>query len=207
MIRRTLLFTAISTLVATRLALTWGVAHGQVLNQDESLAATPVTANDVLRGLQAFYAKTARPDGSFAPGVDPDYRGLSDSAYSDLAPVTYAVTIHKTFGWKLPHEAETTRFLLSRQREDGAFFNVAGTVDPASAEGRTYNTTQALVALRALGLRPRHNPLPIFEEILKQDYKSLPAFSTSFFPLAYLCYGQPIPQPADRAIRATMVQD
>jgi geranylgeranyl transferase type-2 subunit beta len=34
----------------------------------------------------------------------------------------------------------------------------------------------------------------------------LPAYSTSFFPLAYLAYGQPIPAEADRRIRATMKQ-
>src|SRR5204862_334409 len=37
--------------------------------------------------------------------------------------------------------------------------------------------------------------------------KALPAFSTSFFPLAYLCTGQPIPEKADAGIRALMVQD
>src|SRR5437660_254191 len=60
------------------------------------------SADDILRELGNFYEKTARRDGSFTPGIDPDYLGMSDSAYSDLAPVTYAVTIHKTFGWKLP---------------------------------------------------------------------------------------------------------
>jgi geranylgeranyl transferase type-2 subunit beta len=167
----------------------------------------PVAAEDVLRGLREFYARTARADGSFAPGVDPKYLGMSDCAYSDLAAVTYAVTVHKTFGWTLPHEEQTLRFLLSRQKPAGEFFNVGGTVDPASAEGKTYNTTQGLVALRALGAGPRFNPLPVFEEILKQDYKALPAYSTSFFPLAYLCYGRPIPEQADRGIRALMVQD
>src|SRR5262245_29575281 len=89
-------------------------------------AATPA---EVLAGLKGFYANTALPDGSFRPGIDPKYRGMSDSAYSDLAPVTYAVILHKTFGWKLPHEEKTKEFLLSRQKKDGAFFNVAGTVD------------------------------------------------------------------------------
>src|SRR4051794_29751485 len=60
------------------------------------------TAAQVLAGLQSFYKQTARPDGSFQPGVDPAYVGMSDSASSDLAPVTYACTIHKTFGWRLP---------------------------------------------------------------------------------------------------------
>jgi len=165
-----------------------------------------VTAPQVLEGLREFYAKTARDDGSFSPGIDPDYRGMSDSAYSDMAAVTYAVVLQRTFGWKLPHEPQTAEFLLSRQLPNGDFFNVAGTVDPKSAEGRVYNTTQGLVALKALGLAPRHNPLPVFEEILKQDYKTLPAYSTSFFPLAYLAYGKAIPPEADRRIRAMMVQ-
>jgi geranylgeranyl transferase type-2 subunit beta len=160
----------------------------------------------VLSGLRSFYEKTGRSDGSFTPGIDPTYRGMSDSAYSDLAAITYAVVLHKTFGWKLPYEEKTAELLLSRQQPNGDFFNVKGTVDPKSAEGRVYNTTQGIVTLHALGLKPRYNPLPVFEEILKQDYKTLPAFSTSFFPLAYLAYGEPIPAEADRRIRATMQQ-
>src|SRR5687767_397570 len=75
----------------------------------------PVSASPqaVLAGLRDFYQKTARPDGSFSPGIDPEYLGMSDSAYSDLAAVTYAVTLHKTFGWKLPHEQKTIDFLHS----------------------------------------------------------------------------------------------
>src|SRR5258708_18843757 len=115
---------------------------------------------------------------------------MSDAAYSALAAVTYAVTIHKTFGWRLPYEEKTGAFLRSRQKPGGDFVNVAGTVTPESPEGRTYNTTQGLVALHALGLKPRYDPLPVFEAILKEDYKQLPAYSTSFFPLAYLCAGQ-----------------
>jgi hypothetical protein len=119
-----------------------------------------LSADDVLKGLRAFYQKTARPDGSFQPGIDPAYRGMSDAAYSDLAAVTYAVVLHKTFGWKLPDEQKTAEFLWSRQKPSGEFFNVAGTVSPDSPEGRTYNTTQGLVALHALGLKPKHDPRP-----------------------------------------------
>jgi hypothetical protein len=158
----------------------------------------------VLSGLRTFYEKTGRGDGSFTPGIDPAYRGMSDSAYSDLAAITYAVVLHKTFGWKLPHEEKTVELVLSRQQPNGDFLNIKGTVDPKSAEGRVYNTTQGIVALRALGLKPRFNPLPVFTEILKQDYKTLPAYSTSFFPLAYLACGELIPAEADRRIRATM---
>jgi hypothetical protein len=162
--------------------------------------------SDVLKGLRSFYTKTARDDGSFQPGIDPDYQGMSDSAYSDLAPVTYAVILHKTFGWKLPHEEKTRDFLLSRQQEDGAFINVGGTGDPKSSQARLYNTTQGLVALHALGVRPRHDPLPVLAAVLEGDYKKLPAYTTSFFPLAYQAYGKRFPADADKKIRALMIQ-
>ncbi|QDU23193.1 prenyltransferase/squalene oxidase repeat-containing protein [Urbifossiella limnaea] len=157
--------------------------------------------------LRGFFANTARPDGSFRPGIDPAYEGMSDSAFSDLAPVAYAVVLHKTFGWKLPDEAKTREFLLGRQRDDGSFFNVAGTVGPDSAAGRAYNTTMAVMALKALNTKPRRDPLPVFDAVLKTDYKELPAYMTSFFPLAYLASGKAIPPEADRKIKALMEQD
>jgi geranylgeranyl transferase type-2 subunit beta len=165
------------------------------------------TPDEVLAGLQQFFAKCAKPDGSFRPGVDPKYEGISDSAYSDLAPVAYAVVIHKTFGWKLPDEAKTRAFLLSRQQKGGAFVNEAGTVDPKSAAGRAYNTTMALMALHALGTKPRYDPLPVFDVVLRADYKELPLYMTSFFPLAYLASGKAIPADADKKIKALMVQE
>ena len=162
---------------------------------------------EVLAGVKDFLKKTAKPDGSFRPGIDPDYRGMSDSAYSDLAPVAYAVIISKTFGWQLPHEQKTKDFLLGRQKPTGEFVNVGGTVDPKSAAGKAYNTTMALMALRALDAKPKHDPLPVFDAVLKEDYKKLPMYMTSFFPMAYRCAGKAIPAEADRKIKALMVQD
>jgi geranylgeranyl transferase type-2 subunit beta len=161
---------------------------------------------EVLAGLRQFYARTAQADGSFRPGIDPDYKGMSDSAYSDLAPPTYAVILHRTFGWKLPHEAQTRSFFLSRQGADGTFVNGAGTADRKSSLARLYNTTQGLAALRALGAKPRFDPLPVLEEVLHKDYKDLPLYTTSFFPLAYQAAGRPFPPDADRKMRALLVR-
>src|SRR4030095_11270742 len=170
-------------------------------------AVRSVDLQAVFKGLREFYAKSAKDDGSFQSGINPDYQGMSDSAFSDLAAITYACTIHKSFGWELPHQEKTVELLLSRQKPSGEFVNVAGKGAPGSPPGRTYNTTQALVALKALGVKPRFDPLPVFEEILRADYKTLPPYSTSFFPLAYLCAGAPIPEKADRGIRDLMAQD
>jgi prenyltransferase beta subunit len=164
------------------------------------------STEDVLKGLQAFAKTTARADGSFRPGVDPEYRGMSDSAYSNLAPVTYAVVIHRTFGWTLPHEDKTLTWIINRQQKDGAFTHAAGTVDPKSAQGRVYNTTMALMALKGLDSRPAYDPLPVFAKVMEKDYKNLPAYSSSFFPLAYRLAGAKMPDGADQAMRATMIQ-
>jgi geranylgeranyl transferase type-2 subunit beta len=170
------------------------------------MAADRLTPADVLAGLRDFYKKTAKDDGSFRPGLDPDYEGMSDSAASDLAPVTYAVIIHKTFAWPLPDEKKTIAFLQGRQKEDGVFFNVAGTNDPKGPSARVYNTTQGIVALHALGARPKYDPLPVFEQVMKGDYKDLPPYSTSFFPLAYRAAGKTWPKEFDHRVRAVMVQ-
>jgi hypothetical protein len=90
--------------------------------------ASEIKPAEVLEGVRGFFKKTALPDGSFRPGIDPAYKGFSDTAYSDLAAVTYAVVLHKTFGWILPEK--TVAFLLARQKEDGAFVNVQGAADP-----------------------------------------------------------------------------
>jgi geranylgeranyl transferase type-2 subunit beta len=160
----------------------------------------------VLVGIRDFFEKTANADGSFRPGIEPSYKGMADTAYSDLAAPAYAVILHKTFGWRLPHEAKTRQFLQSRQGEDGAFFNVAGTVDPKSLQGRLYNTTQGVVALHALGMKPKHDPRPVLAGVLDGDYKALPSYTTSFFPLAYLAVGGPYPMEADRKVRSLLVQ-
>ena len=179
----------------------------QLTASERAAETTPrVGPEKVLKSLHTFFGKTARADGSFQPGIDPDYKGMSDCAYSDLAAVTYAVILHKTFGWKLPHEAKTRAFLLSRQRKDGAFVNVKGSADPKSSQARVYNTTQGLVALHALGTRSRFDPLPVFATVLEGDYKKLPAYSTSFFPLAYQAWGKPFPAAGDKKLRATMIQ-
>src|SRR6478609_9369654 len=128
-----------SVLVAALLVLSFG---SRVVAADK-----PPSQDQILDDLRTFFKKTAKSDGSFRPAIDPDYEGMSDSAFSDLAPVAYAVVIHRKFGWQLPNEEKTRQFLLARQQEDGAFFNVAGTADPKSAAGRAYNTTMALMAL------------------------------------------------------------
>jgi len=54
-----------------------------------------VKADEVLAAVRTFFQKTALPDGSFRPGIDPAYQGYSDTEYSDLAAITYASSCTK----------------------------------------------------------------------------------------------------------------
>ena len=157
-------------------------------------------------GLREFYRKTALPDGSFRPGGDPAYEGMSDSAYSDMAPTTYAVVLHRTFGWTLPHEDRT----LARVAWTGSKPTVPSSTRPAPPicacrRPGSYNTTQGIVALVA-PVPTRHDPRPVFAEVMRDDYKGLPAYSTSFFPLAYELSGEKLPAEYDRKLRSQMIQ-
>jgi hypothetical protein len=55
-------------------------------------------------------------------------------------------------------------------------------------------------------VRPKYDPLPVFAAVLQGDYKTLPAYSSSFFPLAYRVCGKRFPAESDRKLRATMKQ-
>src|SRR4051812_17388779 len=96
----------------TRIVLLVALLIASAASAGETSKPSP---EQVLDGVRDFFAKSANADGSFRPGIDPKYGGLSDSAYSDLAPTTYAVILHRTFGWTLPDEAKTRDFLLARQ--------------------------------------------------------------------------------------------
>src|SRR6202007_452912 len=81
-------FMLTNTLRLAALALPFLIASAPAARAADPKHPTP---DEVLSGLKDFFAKNAKPDGSFSPGLPPKYEGISDSAYSDLAPVAYAV--------------------------------------------------------------------------------------------------------------------
>ncbi len=149
-----------------------------------------------------FIQRCARDDGGYAPSPDPAYKGNSDTGLSDLAAVTYAATLAKTMGWKLPHVEKSIDFIHRHQKKDGSFANQGGTMDPADNLAILYNTTQAVVALRALGEKPKIDPSPIMSRFFeKEAYKNLPWYTTSFFPLFYAVIDKPFPKEYDTVLR------
>ena len=114
-----------------------------------------------------FILRCRRDDGSYAPSPDTGYAGESDTKLSDLAAVTYAAVLAKTMGWELPEPKRSAQFIARHQREDGRFVNQGGEHDADSALGVLYNTTQGVVALRALGERPRIDPTPVIDQLAR----------------------------------------
>jgi len=155
----------------------------------------------------AFIRRCARADGGYAPSPDPAYKGNSDTGLSDLAGVTYAATLAKTMGWQLPHAERSVAFIHRRQRSNGAYENQGGSMDPKSNLAVLYNTVQAVVALRALGDRPKIDPAEVMDRFfVDKAFAKLPWYTTSFFPLFYAALGKPFPEPFDRALRDLQVR-
>jgi len=150
----------------------------------------------------AFIRRCGRDDGGYAPSPDPAYPGDSDTGLSDLAAVTYAATLAKTMGWELPHPEKSIAFIHRHQQPDGSFVNQGGRMDPRDNLAVLYNTTQGAVALRALGQRPKVDPAGVMDRFFVKDaYRKLPWYTTSFFPLFYAAVDKPYPKEHDQALR------
>ena len=178
------------------------LAGGAALGLFRAPAAPAAQPGRLARETLAFIRRCRRADGGYDPSPDPAYPGNSDTGLSDLAAVTYAATLAKTMGWRLPDAKQSIRFLQGRQQPDGSFANVKGKMDPKSDLAVLYNTVQGVVALRALGARPNLDPGQVPDRFFAGDaFKKLPWYTTSFFPLFYAALERPMPAAYDRALR------
>jgi hypothetical protein len=163
---------------------------------------------DVLSGLKDFIYKAANPDGSFRPGIDPAYAGTSDTGLSGIASPTYATILCKTFGWTLPYPERTVQFFRSCQKADGAFYPPTGSMDQNAPLAKLYNTVQGVVALRIMGVTPAFDPMPVIEYFFKDgDFKELPLYTTSFFPLFFCAIGRKMPDYIDTRMREYIIRE
>ena len=191
--RRDILSGAAACVTAAGLGVKWAAAEGG--------RSDPVETQTL-----AFIKRCAREDGGYAPSPDPKYAGNSDTGNSDLAAVTYAATLAKTMGWDLLNPEKSIDFLHRHQQADGSFANAAGKMDPKDDLAILYNTVQGVVALRALGQRPKIDPTPVMNRFfVKDSYQKLPWYTTSFFPLFYAALNRPFPRDFDRALREWQV--
>ena len=87
---------------------------------------------DLLKGVHDFLYRVANSDGSFRPGIDPNYKGTSDTGLTGIAAPAYATILCDTFGWSVPYPAETTAFFFSCQDPDGAFYAPTGSMNQNS---------------------------------------------------------------------------
>ena len=163
---------------------------------------------DVLKGIHDFIDRVANRDGSFRPGINPSYKGTSDTGLSGMAAPTYATILCATFGWSLPYRQETIEFFQSRQKRDGAFYPTSGSMDQTAPLAKLYNTVQAVVALRILGMKPKYDPIPVIDHFFKgEDYRKLPLYTTSFFPLFFCALGRKMPSSIDTKMQEYIIRE
>jgi geranylgeranyl transferase type-2 subunit beta len=164
--------------------------------------------DELLSGVQDFLHRVANTDGSFRPGISPDYKGTSDTGLSGMAAPAYATILSRTFGWSLPYPEETKGFLFSCQQPDGAFYPPTGSMDQQSPPARLYNTVQGVVSLRLLGEEPRYDPMPVIDYFFKNgDFMELPLYTTSFFPLFFTALGEKMPEYIDSRMREYILSE
>ena len=153
-----------------------------------------------------FLIRCRREDGGYRASPDPEYPGNSDTRASDLAAVTYAATLAKSMDWELPAVERSVDYIQQRQRADGSFANREGSFDPDDELAVLYNTTQGIVALRALGADVIRDPEPVMGRFFADGrFRSLPLYTTSFFPLFYAALGRPYPEEYEAAVLEFMV--
>jgi hypothetical protein len=171
-------------------------------------APSPIDGQRIKDTTFAFIEKCARADGGYSPSPDPHYKGSSDTEESDLAAVTYAATLAKPEGWRLPHKARSVEFIQRHQQPDGSFANLAGDMDPKSDLAILYNTVQGVVSLRALGEKPRINPVKVMDRFFEdQAFAKLPWYTSSFFPLFYAALGAKFPNQYRMALQRRLIEN
>lgn len=164
--------------------------------------------SDVLDGIKDFIHAVANKDGSFRPGVDPAYKGTSDTGLSGIASPAYATILCATFGWPLPYPGQTREFFLSCQKADGAFYPPTGSMDQNGPLAKLYNTVQSVVSLRIMGASPRFDPMPVIQYFFKDgEFQNLPLYTTSFFPLFFTALGKKMPDSIDSKMRDYLVRE
>jgi len=159
-------------------------------------------STDLLDGVQSFITSLADPEGGFRPSNLLGYYGISDSQFSDMAPAYYAAVIAKTLGFSLPSPDRTIGYFHQRQRPDGRF----ASFDPRPGLQREsvsiYETTIAVMGLRALGQKPMLSPAPFLARWIRDGrLRELPGYAWDFFPTCFAALDEPIPQEIDAAVR------
>jgi geranylgeranyl transferase type-2 subunit beta len=73
---------------------------------------------------------------------------------------------------------------------------------------KLYNTVQATVSLRIMGAKPRFDTTPVIEYFFKDgEFKELPLYTTSFFPLYYCAAGEKMPDFIDSKMREYIIRE
>ncbi len=134
-------------------------------------------------------------DGTWRASTIDGYLGISDCLYNDTSAATYVAELLLTLGVEHPNPAQTIEFINARQASGGHF----KPLDPRCAPRwyPAHSTWKSLRGLRALGGKPRFDPLPFLRKHgLELDFDDPARFYAYAPDMVAGCYDlldEPIP--------------
>lgn len=160
-------------------------------------------------GIASFLAGCLRKDGGVNPGPDPDYRGMSDTSFSDIAAPVYALILEETLGIGVLDRRKTLDFLKRCRGRDGLFRSIRRfRGNRAGPHLHLYNSLQALLGQRiirrnrvdAAGLGLTVAAVRRF--YLRGLYRKFPPYALDFLGQFYHVVNRPFPKRMARAVTA-----
>lgn len=164
-------------------------------------------ADDVALKIGRYILACARGDGGLNPNPCPAYRGRSDTSFSDIAAVSYALILEETLGFRVLNREKTLRFLNRCRGNDGLYHSIRRFKKTGETPYlRIYNTLQARLGMRIIGGN-RVEPAGLGASVravariyARGDYRKFPPYALDFLGQFYHVVKRPFPDRQARAV-------
>ncbi|NOY83064.1 MAG: hypothetical protein GXP31_18855 [Kiritimatiellaeota bacterium] len=161
-----------------------------------------LSPEDIRRMIDYLLALQGK-DGTWRASTRGGYLGISDCLYNDTSAAAYVAELLLTLGIEHPNRTQTIEFINARQTLEGYYRPLDARCAPRWYPA--HSTWKSLRGLRALGGKPRYDPLPFLRKHGLELRFDDPAHCYSYAPdMVAGCYDlldEPI--PADVAAHLT----
>lgn len=167
-------------------------------------------SDEKINRIKNYLLSLAKDDGSFCASLKKDYRGIADSAVSDLAATVYISELALTMGFKLPYPGKTVEYIQERQRPEGNFHPIEdyGLDEFAQSGHSFYNTCMGVRGLRVFDRTPQYDPRPFLEKTIREKFNT-PGFAPPYAPCmtanCYAALNDKMPEDCEEKLAAFLI--
>ncbi len=161
----------------------------------------------VVLNIGRFILACLREDGGVDPNPDRTYPGRSDTSFSDIAALAYALILEQTFGFRVLDRDKTLSLLRRCRGKDGLYHSIRRFKGKGETPYlRIYNTLQTLLGLRIIrgnvvapeGLAAAIRAVSGF--YARGDYRKFPPYALDFLGQFHHVVKRPFPARMARAV-------